>query len=106
MRDDDFSWPGRRPGDQQHDLLAAFLVLDVQRSPVGAAELLAKIEEIKTGRAAFWQRVGNACTLTLRPEQAEISSDYEEGAVMPLEDLAQAALALQSRIRREDEPLS
>jgi hypothetical protein len=106
MRDNEFSWPGRRFGDRGHDLTAAFLVLDVQSSPVGAAELLAKIEEIKAGRTAFWQRVGNAYTLTLRPEQAEISSDYEEGAVMPLEELAQAALAWQSRIRQEDEPLS
>uniref|UniRef100_UPI004057BC94 hypothetical protein n=1 Tax=Candidatus Electronema sp. TaxID=2698783 RepID=UPI004057BC94 len=106
MRDDDFSWPGRRPGDQQHDLLAAFLVLDVQRSPVGAAELLAEIEKIKAGRTDFWQRIGNAYTLTLRPEQAEISSDYEAGAVVPLEDFTQAALAWQNFISQKKEPLS
>jgi uncharacterized protein YacL (UPF0231 family) len=106
MRDNNFSWPGRRVGDQGHDLIAACLALDVQRSPVGAAELLAKIEEIKSGRMPFWQRVGNAYTLILRPEQAEISSDYEDGAAVSLEDFTQAALAWQNFISQEDAPLS
>lgn len=106
MRDDNFSWPGRRADERRHDLIAAFLALDVQRSPVGVAELLAEIEKIKAGRTEFWQRIGNAYTLTLRPEQAEISSDYEAGAVVPLKDFTQAALAWQNFINQKKEPLS
>lgn len=76
MTQNSFSWPGRCHGDPVHDLINAYLVIDIQNSPKGAEELLEKIRLVKKGELTSWERIGNAYTLTLLPDSIEIEEDY------------------------------
>jgi hypothetical protein len=78
MISDDFTWPGRLPDNPAHDLITAYLVIDIQKSPQWAEELLQKIREVKSGRISSWERTGNAYCLRLFPDRVEIEEDYAE----------------------------
>lgn len=90
-----FHWPGRRAGDAAHDRVAAFLTMDVQRSPAWAEGLRSKIEEVRSGALPSWERIGNAYVLTLSPEGAVIE-DLVDTASSPekvsLDELAAAVV--------------
>lgn len=89
-----FTWPGRRQDDPVHALINAYLVIDIQNSPNGIKEVLNKITEVKANKLSTWQRIGNAYTLTLYPDAAEIEEDYSGEVVsVPLEDFEKAAYA-------------
>ena len=60
MAEQSFQWPGRRTSDPAHDMLVAFLVMDIQRNPDWAHELADRIEQVKTGKLPVWERIGNA----------------------------------------------
>ena len=88
-----FSWPGRRAGDPAHDMLAAFLVMDIQRNPEWARELAEKIEAVKTGRLSKWERIGNAYRLELSSKNALIEDLVDEDApahTVPLNEVSAA----------------
>jgi hypothetical protein len=72
MSDPQFSWPSKGADDRARELIAAFLVMDIQRSPHWARDLLAKIAAVKTGALPSWERVGNAYRLCLSAEGALI----------------------------------
>ena len=72
MPDKPFQWPGRRPDDPAHDLLAAYLVMDIQRNPEWARELADRIEDVKSGKLPVWERIGNAYRLELTDQRALI----------------------------------
>lgn len=78
MNQNNFMWPGRLQENPAHDLIAAYLTIDIQKSPKWTAELLQKIEDIKSGQISSWERTGNAYCLHLYPGHIEIEPDYAE----------------------------
>jgi uncharacterized protein YacL (UPF0231 family) len=78
MNTNSFVWPGRLHGNPTHDLIAAYLAIDIQKSPEWITEVLQKIREVKSGRISFWERIGNAYCLRLFPDHVEIEEDYAE----------------------------
>ncbi|HEY0095325.1 MAG TPA: hypothetical protein VGB96_13415 [Archangium sp.] len=70
MSQSGFDWKGRRAGDPAHERLAAFLTMDIQRSPVWARELAEKVAAVRAGELASWERLGNVYRLFLSPEGA------------------------------------
>ena len=72
MAEQSFRWPGRRINDPAHDMLVAFLVMDIQRNPEWARELADRIEQVKTGKLPVWERIGNAYRLELTGKRALI----------------------------------
>ena len=88
-----FQWPGRRPDDPAHDMLAAFLVMDIQRNPDWARELADRIEEVKSGNLPVWERIGNAYRLELTAGEVLIEDLVDEDApaqVVPLKEFSAA----------------
>jgi hypothetical protein len=73
-----FQWPGRRVGDPAHEMLVGFLVMDIQRNPEWANELAARIMEVKSGRLAGWERIGNAYRLELTGKNAFLEDLVDE----------------------------
>lgn len=73
-----FDWPGRLPGNPAHDLIAAYLAIDLQKSPEWIKEVLQKIREVKSGEISSWERIGNAYCLRLFSDHIEIEEDYAE----------------------------
>lgn len=73
-----FQWPGRRTNDPAHDMLVAFLVMDIQRNPEWAHELAERIEQVKTGKLPVWERIGNAYRLELTGKGALIEDLVDE----------------------------
>jgi hypothetical protein len=75
------------------DLLAQYLVSDVQESPEVTQMLLDLVDQVATGELESWEGTGNAFTLTLTPEgatiQPEFGSDTEPRHVS-LDDLREA----------------
>ncbi|HWN41999.1 MAG TPA: hypothetical protein VNW71_07230 [Thermoanaerobaculia bacterium] len=75
------------------DLLAQYLVSDVQESPEVTQMLLDLVDQVATGDLESWEGTGNAFTLTLTPEgatiQPEFGSDTEPRHVS-LDDLREA----------------
>ena len=57
------------------DLLAQYLVSDVQESPEVARMLLDLVDRVATGDLDGWEGTGNAFTLTLAPEGATIQPE-------------------------------
>lgn len=102
MRQDNCNWPGRIADDPAHDLIAAYLTLDIQKSPAWVDELVQKINEVQSGRLASWERTGNAYCLSVYPQHVEIEANYAEGAVktqrIPLTMFAEAVKAWQAMI--------
>lgn len=78
MTNNSFMWPGRLCGNPAHDLITAYLVIDIQKNPQWAEELLRKTREVKSGRIPSWERIGNAYWLRLFPDHVEIDEDYAE----------------------------
>jgi hypothetical protein len=79
MMEPSFQWPGRRADDPAHDMLVAFLVMDIQRNPAWARQLSDRLEDVKTGRREVWERVGNAYRLELTADGALIEDLVDEG---------------------------
>jgi hypothetical protein len=73
-----FQWPGRRTNDPAHDMLAAFLVMDIQRNPEWARELADRIEQVRVGKLPLWERIGNAYRLELTDRGALIEDLVDE----------------------------
>jgi hypothetical protein len=91
-----FHWPGRRVDDPAHDMLTAFLVMDIQRNPQWARELAEKIEAVKTGRLSSWERIGNAYRMELTAKSALIEDLVDEDTpaqVVPLKEFSTAVKA-------------
>ncbi len=73
-----FAWQGRIHDNLAHDLIAAYLAVDIQKSPKWAEELLQKTKEVKSGKTSSWERVGNAYCLRLFSDRVEIEENYAE----------------------------
>jgi len=58
------------------DLLAQYLVSDVQQSPEVARMLLDLVDRVATGDLDSWEGTGNAWTLTLAPEGATLYPEF------------------------------
>jgi hypothetical protein len=96
MPDKPFQWPGRRPDDPAHDMLAAYLVMDIQRNPEWARELADRIADLKSGKLPVWERIGNAYRLELTDQRASIEDLVDEDnpvQAVSLEDLSTAVEA-------------
>jgi hypothetical protein len=96
MSDPQFSWPSKGADDRARELIAAFLVMDIQRSSAWARDLLSKIADVKTGALPSWERVGNAYRLYLSAEGALIEDLVDSTNVpqrLPLEELEAAVTA-------------
>ena len=78
MAEQSFQWPGRRTDDPAHDMLVAFLVMDIQRNPQWARELADQIEQVKAGKLPVWERIGNAYRLELTEKGALIEDLVDE----------------------------
>lgn len=82
--------------DSARDLIAAFLVIDIQRSPDWARDLLAKIVDVKAGVLPSWERIGNAYCLYLSAEGGLIEDRIDATSPpqhFPLEELEAAVTA-------------
>ncbi len=102
MSKDSFTWPGRIQGDLAHDLIIAYLTIDIQQSSQWIAELLQQITAVKSGQTSSWERIGNAYCLYLYPDHIEIEEDYaeEEGDLikLPIDVFETAAKSWQAYI--------
>ena len=93
MAKQSFQWPGRRTNDPAHDMLVAFLVMDIQRNPEWARELGDRIEQVKSGKLPVWERIGNAYRLELTGKVALIEDLVDEDSPaqeITLEDFSRA----------------
>lgn len=103
MTESDFTWPGRIQDDPAHDLIIAYLTIDIQQSPRWTEELLQQIELVKSGQIPSWDRTGNAYYLHIYPDYVEIEDDYTEGGSKPLkvkfQDFLMAVKAWQALIQ-------
>lgn len=102
MNEPEFTWPGRIPNDPAHDLIIAYLTIDIQHSPKWTEELLQQIKAIKSGKISSWERTGNAYCLRIYPDHVEIEDDYAEevGELLKisLNDFEMAVIAWQGSI--------
>ena len=93
MAEKPFQWPGRRTDDPAHDMLVAFLVMDIQHNPDWARELADRIVEVKSGRLSVWERIGNAYRLELTAKGALLEDLVDEDSPAQeifLEDFSKA----------------
>lgn len=91
-----FLWPGRRLDDPAHEMLTAFLVMDIQRNPEWAREVADRIAEVKSGTLPKWERIGNAFRLEISGKGATIEDLVDEDCreqEIPLEDFGKAVKA-------------
>ena len=75
------------------DLLAQYLISDVQESPEVTLLLLELVDQVASGDLKSWEGTGNAFTLTLRPEGATIQPEFgadTEPRRVSLDDLREA----------------
>ena len=96
MPDKPFQWPGQRVDDPAHKMLAAFLVMDIQRNPEWARELSDRIAEVKAGKIPVWERIGNAYRLELTDQGVSIEDLVDENSPIQevtLEDFCRAVEA-------------
>ena len=96
MTEISFQWPGRRTNDPAHDMLVAFLVMDIQRNPEWTHELVDRIEQVKTGKLPVWERIGNAYRLELTGKRALIEDLVDEDSpeqMITLNDFSNAVQA-------------
>jgi uncharacterized protein YacL (UPF0231 family) len=70
----------RAQAGKGRELLARWLESDVQGSAASARKVLAAIDKVAAGKLDDWERTGNAYTLTLAPDGAEIEPDLDEDA--------------------------
>ena len=74
-------------------MLAAFLVMDIQRNPQWARELADRVEAVKSGKLSDWERIGNAYRLQLTEKAALIEDLVDEGTppqMIPIEEFGTA----------------
>jgi hypothetical protein len=91
-----FSWPRKGANDSARDLIAAFLVIDIQRSPEWAKDLIAKIADVKSGALPSWERIGNAYRLYISAAGGLIEDRIDSANApqrFPLEELEAALTA-------------
>jgi hypothetical protein len=91
-----FNWLGKQEQNPAHDMVAEFLVIDIQNSPEWAKELLDKIDDVQTGKLSQWERIGNAFCLELFPDKAiieDIIDENREPQSLSLEEFSCAVLA-------------
>ena len=103
-----FLWPGRRAGDPAHDMLVAFLVVDIQHNPAWAHQLSDRIKDVKSGRRNVWGRVGNAYRLELTGDGALIEDLVDEDSAVQeitIEDFSKALDAWIKSFESEDKNL-
>jgi hypothetical protein len=96
MSDHRFSWPRKGASDSARDSIAAFLVIDIQRSPDWAKDLLAKIDDVQIGVLPSWERIGNAYRLYISAEGGLIEDRIDSTNTpqrFPLEELQAAVTA-------------
>ena len=98
MAEQSFRWPGRRTDDPAHDMLVAFLVMDIQRNPQWARELADRIEQVKTGKLPVWERIGNAYRLELSEKGALIEDLVDEDGPAQMVSLGEFGKAVQAWI--------
>lgn len=103
MTGNGFTWLGRLRDNPAHDLIIAYLVIDIQKNPQWAAELLQKTREVKLGRIPSWERTGNAYWLRMYPDHIEIESDYAqesgEAVRISIDDFEAAAAAWDESVK-------
>jgi hypothetical protein len=105
MAKQSFQWPGRRINDPAHEMLVAFLVMDIQRNPDWARELADRIEQVKTGKLPVWERIGNAYRLELTWKGALIEDLVDEDGPaqeITLEEFSKAVEAWLKSFESED----
>jgi hypothetical protein len=105
MAEQSFQWPGRRINDPAHEMLVAFLVMDIQRNPDWARELADRIEQVKTGKLPVWERIGNAYRLELTGKGALIEDLVDEDGPaqeITLEEFSKAVEAWLKSFESED----
>ena len=105
MAEQSFRWPGRRTNDPAHDMLVAFLVMDIQRNPEWARELADRTEQVKSGKLPVWERLGNAYRLKLTDQGALIEDLVDEDSaaqMITLEDFSKALEAWIKSFEPED----
>ena len=108
MAEQSFQWPGRRTDDPAHEMLVAFLVMDIQRNPEWAHELADRIEQVKTGKLPVWERIGNAYRLELTGKGALIEDLVDEDSTVQeitIEDFSKALDAWIKSFESEDKNL-
>jgi hypothetical protein len=96
MSDPQFSWPSKGANDSARERIAAFLVMDIQRSPDWARDLLAKVAAVKAGELLSWERTGNAYRLNLAGEGGRLEDLADPASApqhFPLEELEAAVTA-------------
>jgi len=74
----DSSGDPRAHGEKGKELLAQFLESDVQDSVSLGRKILAAIDKIAGGHLDEWERTGNAYTLTLAPDGADIEPEMAD----------------------------
>ena len=98
MTEKTFDWPGRRSGDPAHDMLVAFLVMDIQHNPEWAHELADKIEQVKSGNLPEWERIGNTYRLNLTDQRALIEDIVDEDCLAQEVNLENFCMAVKAWI--------
>ena len=99
MAEQSFQWPGRQTSDPAHDMLVAFLVMDIQRNPEWARELADRIEQVKSDKLPVWERIGNAYRLELTGQGALIEDLMDEDAPAQTIALANFCKAVEAWIK-------
>lgn len=74
----DSSGDPRAGVERGRHLLAGFLESDVQGSISLGRKILAAIDKIAGGHLDEWERTGNAYTLTLSPEGADLETETDD----------------------------
>ncbi len=78
---------------ESRDLIAQYLVSDVQESPEVTLLLLDLVDQVASGDLESWEGTGNAFTLTLTAEGATIQPEFgsdDEPRRVSLDDLREA----------------
>jgi hypothetical protein len=99
MAEQSFRWPGRRTDDPAHDMLAAFLVMDIQRNPDWAHQLADRLVQVKTGKLPVSERIGNAYRLELTAQGALIEDLVDEDSAAQEITLEEFSKALEAWIK-------
>jgi uncharacterized protein YacL (UPF0231 family) len=102
MTESNFYWPEYSANNPTHELIIAYLTIDIQKSAQWINELHQKIKDIQSGRITSWERTGNAYCLHLYPDHVEIEEDYAEepGELMKISlgDFEKAVVAWKKHI--------
>jgi hypothetical protein len=103
MTEKSFQWPGRRTNDPAHNMLTAFLVMDIQRNPEWARELAERIEQVKTGKLPAWERIGNAYRLELTDQGALIEDLVDEDGPVQRITMEEFSAAVEAWVKALEE---